>query len=44
VLKAAPEYESAKQAAERHGVPLAKVLKAAADRHHSHSPGSKHHH
>ncbi len=36
VLKASPEYESAKQAAERHGVPLAKVLKAAAAPSHSH--------
>lgn len=33
VLKAAPEYESARRAAERHGVPLARVLKAAGHRH-----------
>ena len=44
VLKAAPEYESARKAAERHGVPLAKVLKAAADHHHGHSRGTKHRH
>jgi uncharacterized protein (DUF111 family) len=44
VLKAAPEFESARRAAERHGVPLAKVLKAAADHHHGHSRGAKHRH
>jgi pyridinium-3,5-bisthiocarboxylic acid mononucleotide nickel chelatase len=44
VLKAAPEFESARRAAERHGVPLAKVLKAASDHHHGHSRGSKHRH
>jgi uncharacterized protein (TIGR00299 family) protein len=36
VLKASPEYESARQAAERHGVPLAKVFKAAGEHGHRH--------
>lgn len=37
LLKAAPEYESARKAAEKHGVPLAKVLKAAGQGHaHTH--------
>ncbi|HEX7901616.1 MAG TPA: nickel insertion protein, partial [Planctomycetota bacterium] len=33
LLKAAPEYEAARKAAERHGVPLSRVLKAATDVH-----------
>ena len=33
VLKAAPEYEAAREAAELHGVPLARVLKAAGEGH-----------
>jgi uncharacterized protein (TIGR00299 family) protein len=43
VLKAAPEYESARKAAERHGVPLARVLKAAAAPPHPHGKGRRHH-
>lgn len=43
VLKAAPEYESALKAAERHGVPLARVLKAAADHHHPRGKGRHKH-
>lgn len=33
LVKAAPEFESVRKAAEKHGVPLAKVHKAASERH-----------
>ena len=36
LLKSAPEYESVRKAAERHGVPLSRVLKAAVEPRHRH--------